>query len=62
MGNHMNHSLINPNQLLYHGIKVQESSMLETALSIITEDNELCTRLAMAGIVLYAEKFTPYEQ
>ena len=58
----MDHSLINSNQLRYYGIKVQDNSMLETALSIITEDNELCMEKAMAVTVVYAENFTPSEQ
>ena len=62
MRNHMNHSLNNPNQLRYYGIKVQDNPMLETALSIITEDNELCMELVMEGTVVYAEIFTPSEQ
>ena len=62
MGNHMNQSLINPNKLRYYGIKVQDNPMLETTLSIITEENEFCMELAMAGTVVYSEKFTPYEQ
>ena len=36
--------------------------MLETSISIITEDNELCMELAMAGTVVYAETCTPSEQ
>ena len=58
----MDNSLINPNQLRYYGIKVQGKPMLETAISTITEDNKLCTELAMVGTVIYAETFTPYEQ
>ena len=62
MGNHMDHILINPNQLRYYGIKVQDNPILETTLSIITEDNKFCVELAMAGTVVYAETFTPSEQ
>ena len=62
MGNHMDHSLINPNQLRYYGIKVQDKPMLENALSIITKNNEFCMELAMAGTVVYAETFTPSQQ
>ena len=58
----MDHSLINPNQLRYYGIKVQYNPILDTALSIIIEDNEFCMELAMAGTVVYAETFTPSEQ
>ena len=62
MGNHMDHSLINPIQLRYYGIKVQENPMLETAISIITEDNEFWMELEIAWNVVYAETFTPSEQ
>ena len=55
MGNHMDHSLINTNQLRYYGIKVQDNPMLENVISIIIEDNELCMELAMAGTVVYDE-------
>ena len=36
--------------------------MLDTALSVITEENELCIELVMAGTVVYAETFTPSDQ
>ena len=36
--------------------------MLETALSIITKDNEFCMELAMAGTVVYAETYTQSKQ
>ena len=36
--------------------------MLETSLSIITQDNEFCMEIAMAGTVVYAKTFTPSEQ
>ena len=62
MGNHKNHSLINPNKLRYYGIRVQDNPMLDTALSIIIEDNEFCMELAMARTVVYAETFTLSEQ
>ena len=62
MGNHMWHSLIYPNQLRHNGIKMQDNSILESALSIITEDNEFCMNPAMAVTVVYAETFTPSEQ
>ena len=62
MENHMDPSLINPKQLRYYGIKVQDNPMLETAFSIITEDNEFCMELVMVGTVVYAETFTLSEQ
>ena len=62
MGNHMDRSLINPKQSRYYGIKVQDNPILDTALSIITEENEFCMELAMAGTVIYDETFTPSEK
>ena len=62
MGNHMYHSLINPYQLCHYGIKVQDSSMWKSAISIITQDNEFCMEVATEGTVVYAVTFTPSEQ
>ena len=58
----MYHRLTNPNQLRHYGIKVQENSISESALSIITDENEFCTEIAMTGTIVYAETFTPSEQ
>ena len=62
MGNHMYHSILNPNQLRHYVIKVQDKPMSEPALTIITEDNELCMEVAMAVTVVYTKTFTPSEQ
>ena len=62
MGDHMAHSLINPNQLRHYGTKVQDDPTSDRALSIITEDNEFCMELKMTGTVVYANTFTPSEQ
>ena len=62
MGGHMEHSLVNPNQLRYFGTKVQDDPTSDRALSIINEDNSFCMELAMAGTVVYADTFTPSEQ
>ena len=58
----MYHSLINPYQLCHYGIKVQDSSMWKSAISIITQDNEFCMEVATEGTVVYAVTFTPSEQ
>ena len=59
MGGHMDHSLANPNQLRHYGTKVQDNPVLDRALSIITENNDFCIELVMAGTVVYADTFTP---
>ena len=48
--------------LRHYGIKVQENSISESALSIITEENEFCTEIEMTGTIIYDETFTPSEQ
>ena len=58
MGGHMDHSLVNPNKLQHYGTKVQDNPVLDRALSIITENNDFCMELAMAGTVVYADTFT----
>ena len=45
MGENMDHTLINPNQLRHFGSKVQDNLTLEEPLSIITEDKEFCMDL-----------------
>ena len=62
MGGHMEHSLVNPNQLRHFGTRVQDDPTSDRALSIITEDNGFCMELSMAGTVVYADTFTPSDQ
>ena len=38
MGDTLDHTLVNPNQLYHYGNRVQDNSMSEIPLSIITED------------------------
>ena len=58
----MDHSLVNPNQLRQYGTKVQDNPVSYRALSIITENNDFCMKLAMAGTVVYADTFTPSDK
>ena len=62
MGGHMDHSLVNPNQLRHYGTKVQDNPVSDRALSIITENNDFCMELAMAVTVVYADIFTPSDK
>ena len=59
MGDHMDHSLINPNQLRHHGTMVQDDPTSSYPLSIITEDNEFCMELAMDGTIVTATTHSP---
>ena len=62
MGNTMDHTLINPNQLRHHGTKVQDNPMSDHPLSIITDDNEFCMELTMSGTIVFATTHSPTEQ
>ena len=59
MGDQIDHTLINPNQLRHFGTKVQDDPTSLSPLSIITEDNEFCMELAMDGTIVYANTHTP---
>jgi hypothetical protein len=61
MGDTMQHTLINPNQLRHFGTKVQDNPMSEHPLSIIMEDDEFCMELFMDGMIVFAETFSPSE-
>ena len=40
MGGHMDHSLVNPNQLQHYGTKVWDNPVSDRALSIIMDNND----------------------
>ena len=60
MGCHMNHSLINPNQLRTK-VREQDDPTSDRPLLIITEDNSFCMELMMDGTVIYGLTTTPSE-
>ena len=41
MGDTLDHTLVNPNQLRHYGNRVQDNLMQEICVSVITEDEEL---------------------
>ena len=61
MGDSLDHTLFNPNQLRHFGTKVQDNPMSEKPLSIITEDNEFSLGMSMSGTVIYFDSRTPTE-
>ena len=61
MGDQMNHSLLNPNQLRHHGTRVQDDPTSQYPLSIVTENNNFCMELSMASTIVYAETHAPSE-
>ena len=59
MGDSMNHSLINPNQLRHYGTVVQDNPVLNQPLYIMTEDTSFIMELKLKGTVIGSETFTP---
>ena len=62
MGDSMDHSLINPNQLRHYGIEVQDNPTSTSPLSIQTEDREFYMDLMMDGTIIHAETHSPTEE
>ena len=62
MGKHMDHTLINPNQLRHYGTSVQDDPTSARPLSIITENKSFCMELAMKGTIVFAETYSPTDQ
>lgn len=59
MGDSLDHTLVNPNQLRHHGTKVHDDPTAEYPLSIISHDNEFCMELTMNGTIVCVETHTP---
>ena len=55
MGDSMNCTLINPNQLRHFGTKVQDNPVSDLPLFIMTENNEFSMELDMSGTIIYAD-------
>ena len=47
MGNILDHTLVNPNQIRNYGTQVQDNPMSESTLYIITEDGSFNIELSM---------------
>ena len=58
MGNTLYHTLVNPNQLLHYRTRVQDNSMSESPLSIITEDGEFSMEISMEGSMVFSNTHT----
>ena len=51
MGETMDHTLVNPNQLRAYGMKVQDNPFAEAPIFIATEDHDFMPRFSYKGIV-----------
>lgn len=62
MGDQMEHSLINPNQLRHFGIQVQDNPYALAPLFIMVEDTSFSLPLAADGTTIFADTRTPTQQ
>ena len=62
MGDSMDTTLINPNQLRYFGIKVQDNPVSKEPLSIVTENDEFSINLQMEGTIISFTTRTPTDR
>ena len=59
MGDHLDHSLLNPNQLRHYGIVVQDNPYDNTALHLASHDDEFVMPMAAYGTTIYFDSRTP---
>ena len=62
MGDKMEHSLLNPNQLRYFGVTVQDNPFSDAPLYISTENGDFVLPLEILGTKIVAETRTPTER
>ena len=62
MGDKMEHTLVNPNQLRSYGITVQDNPFSDAPLFIATETHELVIPLLCTGTIISANTRTPTEK
>jgi hypothetical protein len=59
MGNHLDHSLLNPNQLRHHGITVQDNPYANSSLHLASHEEEFIMPLRADGSTIYFDSRTP---
>ena len=52
MGDTLDHSLVNPNQLRHYGVTVQDNPFDDTQMHIETEDLSICIPLVSEGTTI----------
>ena len=59
MGDTLDHTLVNPNQLRHYGITVQDNPACDKPLYFMTEDSEFSMEIKRKGTIIYSDTFTP---
>ena len=53
MGDHLHHSLLNPNQLRHHGVIVQDNPYASTSLHLSSHDDEFVMPMQTEGTTIF---------
>ena len=59
MGDSIENSLINPNQLRHYGIDVQDNPVSDLPLYIMTAEKDFNMELLIQGTTIFANTYTP---
>ncbi len=59
MGSHLDHSLLNPNQMCHHGITVQDNPYANESLRIAAVDDDFSILLQTDGTIIFFNTRTP---
>ena len=59
MGDHLQHSLLNPNQLRHHGIVVQDNPYADTSLHLTSFDDDFVLPMQSEGTTIFFDSRTP---
>ena len=59
MGKHLNHCLLNPNQLRHHGVTVQDNPYAEQSMHLTSHDEKFVLPMKADGAVIYFDGRTP---
>ena len=62
MGEQMEHTLFNPNQLRHHGCVVQDNPYDKQPMQIVSPDGSFTLPLSSKGTTIFAETWTPTQQ
>ena len=62
MGDKIDHTLENHNQLRHYGVKVQDNPVSNKSLHIMTENQEFNMELKIKEITIFADTFTPSDK
>lgn len=62
MGESMEHTLLNPNQVRHYGNKVQDDPTSDSPMYIMTYDASFSMELEMLGTIVFANTYTPSSQ